>query len=88
MLELIDGWTSQTKRLQEWLTTKYSCQILLCINVPDSISLCDEGVEKTRTFTMNPKERTCFCPLFKPVALSEPCGSSFKVVSASDVVIC
>ena len=42
MLELIGGLGEPAKRFQEWLTTKYSCQTPLCINVPDSISLYDK----------------------------------------------
>ena len=58
---------------QESLTTKYSCQTPLCIDVPGGMSVCDKKeVEETRTFTMNPKERPYFCPFLNLVALSEP----------------
>ena len=73
MLELIDGLNQPDETFQERLTTKYSCQTPLCISVPDSMSVCDKKeVEETRTFTMNPEERPCFCPFIKPVTSSEP----------------
>ena len=57
MLELIDGLNEQDEMFQELLTTKYSCQTPLCIDVPGDISVCNKKeVEERRTFTMNPKE--------------------------------
>ena len=56
MVELVDSLNEPDERFQESLTTKYSCQTLLYIDVPGGVSVCDKKeVEKTRTFTMNPK---------------------------------